>query len=239
MLFGAAFGIVWRSLKDVWEDAFLLALNNLVWFGLTLAGPMVAYGAWQLIQVPVITWATIAIAALVIPMAAAGMQYVTNRTANARAIHVSDLFEGMKRYWWRSWVWLLVNLFLLYVLYLCVGFYTSLVSGFFQVIIGGLWLGIAVLWLMMQMYFWPMLITQSNPGLLRAWRNSFVLVAREPLYSLIIAICIIGIIALSILFSIAIMIFTMAVVGLICNNATLALLARSGAIELPRRELKI
>ena len=73
MLFGAAFGIVWRSLKDVWEDAFLLALNNLVWFGLTLAGPMVAYGAWQLIQVPVITWATIAVAALVIPMAAAGM----------------------------------------------------------------------------------------------------------------------------------------------------------------------
>ena len=29
------------------------------------------------------------------------------------------------------------------------------------------------------------------------------------------------------------MIFTMAVVGLICNNATLALLARSGAIEPP------
>ena len=26
------------------------------------------------------------------------------------------------------------------------------------------WLGIAVLWLMMQMYFWPMLITQSNLG---------------------------------------------------------------------------
>jgi hypothetical protein len=35
------------------------------------------------------------------------------------------------------------------------------------------------------------------------------------------------------------MLATMAIVGLVCNNATLALLARSGAIELPRRELKI
>jgi len=239
MLLGAAFTLVWRSLKDAWEDAFQLALNNIVWFFLTLAGPLLAYGMYKWLPGTIVFWATVGIALLVVPMAAAGIVYVTSRTANGNAVHVYDFFQGIKRYWWRSWIWLLVNALVLFLVYISTGFYTNLTSGFFKILVGGFWLGVGLVWVMMQLYFWPMIIAQHTPSISRAWRNAFVLVVREPLYSLAIAICIVGITLLCVLFPIAFLLIYMSIIGLICNNSTLALLVRSGAVELPRPQLKI
>ncbi|MHB9032904.1 MAG: YesL family protein [Anaerolineae bacterium] len=239
MLFSVAFMVVWRSLKDAWEDAFLLAVNNLIWLLFSIAGPALAYGVYKLFPVPAVIWSTIAIAVLVLPLATAGMFHVTNRTARGYAIHVSDLFEGIKRYWWRSWLWLLASAAALGLVYISLGFYTNLVSGFLQILVGGFWLGIGLVWILMQFYFWPLLIEQSTPNMLRAWRNAFILVVREPLYSLVIVFCVFLLTGLSIIFSVAFMVAYMAIVGLIANNATLVLLIKSGAIEAPRSQLKI
>jgi len=239
MLFSAAFKLVWRSLKDTWEEAFQLALNNLVWFFITVAGPLLAYLTYQWTPGTIVFWFTVGLAVLVVPLALAGIFYVTNRTANGNAIHVYDFFQGIKRYWWRSWIWLIANVVVGFLVYISMGFYTNLASGFFQILVGGFWLGVGLIWAMMQIYFWPMLMTQQTPNLLRAWRNAFVLVVREPLYSLLIGICLILISFLCVLFPIAFMLIYMAIFSLICNNATLALLIRSGAIESPRPQLRI
>ncbi|MCE5259288.1 MAG: hypothetical protein LLG44_09575 [Chloroflexi bacterium] len=239
MLFGAAFKIVWRSLKDAWEDAFQLALNNIVWLLLTIAGPVLAYGAWKVVQNPIVTWVTVAIAVLLVPLAVAGMFCVTNRTSHGNAVHLYDLFQGIKRFWWRSWIWLLVNVVVIGLVYISMSFYTNLVSGYFKYLVGGFWLSVGIIWVLMQIYFWPLIIEQDTPNILRAWRNAFILVVREPLYALAIVICVIGITAICVIFSVAFMVIYMAIIGLIANNATLALLIRSGAIESPRPQLKI
>jgi hypothetical protein len=239
MLFGAAFKIVWRSLKDVWEDAFQLALNNVIWLLAAAIGPLAFLGASQYYPNPILLGATVVITVLLLPMAIAGMFCVTNRTAHGKAVHLSDLFDGIKRFWWRSWVWFLITAAALFLVIWSLLFYTGLVGGYFKFLIGGFWLAVALVWVLMQVYFWPLMIEQSKPNILRAWRNSFILVVREPLFVLALLICMVAITALSIPFAVMFMIIYMALISLIANNAALALLAKSGVIELPRPQLRL
>jgi hypothetical protein len=239
MLVGAAFKVVWRSLKDAWEDAFQLAINNAIWLLAVVIGPVAFLGANTFIPSPVLLGITILLTVLVLPLATAGMFCVTNRSAHGKAVHVSDLFDGIKRFWWRSWIWLLVNIVILALVGYSMVWYTGLVSGYWKFLVGGFWLAVGVIWTLMQIYFWPLMIEQGTPNLLRAWRNAFVLVIREPLFVLVLLVCLIAITAVSILFAVMFMIAFMAIVSLVANNATLALLAKSGVIELPRPQLKV
>lgn len=239
MLLGAAFTIVWRSLKDAWEDAFQLALNNVIWLLAVALGPIAFLGVSQYIPNPILLGFTVLLTALVLPLATVGMFCVTNRSAHGKAVHVSDLFDGVKRFWWRSWIWFFVNILILGMVGYSLYWYTGLVGGYVKFLVGGFWLGVALVWMLMQIYFWPLMIEQGTPNILRAWRNSFVLVIREPLFVLILALCLVAITAISVIFAVAFMIAYMAIFSLTANNAALALLAKSGVIELPRPQLKI
>ncbi|MHB1355255.1 MAG: YesL family protein [Anaerolineae bacterium] len=239
MLLGAAFTIVWRSLKDAWEDAFQLALNNVIWLLAVALGPIAFLGVSQFIPNPILLGFTVLLTALVLPLATVGMFCVTNRSAHGKAVHVSDLFDGVKRFWWRSWIWFFVNILILGMVGYSLYWYTGLVGGYVKFLVGGFWLGVALVWMLMQIYFWPLMIEQGTPNILRAWRNSFVLVIREPLFVLILALCLVAITAISVIFAVAFMIAYMAIFSLTANNAALALLAKSGVIELPRPQLKI
>ena len=66
MLLGAAFKIVWRSLKDVWEDAFQLALINVIWLVGVAIGPLAFLGASQFIPNPILMGATVVITGVVV-----------------------------------------------------------------------------------------------------------------------------------------------------------------------------
>ena len=239
MLFGAALTIVWRSLKDVWEDAFQLALNNVIWLLAVAIGPVAFLGASQYIPNPVLLGVTVVMTALLLPLATVGMFCVTNRSAHGKAVHVSDLFDGVKRFWWRSWIWFLVNAVILALVGYSLYWYTGLVGGYAKFLVGGFWLGVGLIWALMQIYFWPLMIEQAKPTILRAWRNAFVLVIREPLFVLVLLVCFIAITIISVIFAVAFMIAYMAIMSLVANNATLALLAKSGVIELPRPQLKV
>lgn len=239
MLFGTAFKVVWRSLKDAWEDAFQLALNNVIWLLAVAIGPLAFLGASRYIPNTVLLVATVVLTALMLPLATVGVFCVTNRSAHGKAVHVSDLFDGVKRFWWRSWIWFVVTSAVLFMVIWSLLFYTGLVGGYVKFLVGGFWLGVGLIWALMQIYFWPLMIEQTKPNLFRAWRNAFVLVIKEPLFVLVLLACLIAITAISVIFAVMFMIAYMAIISLVANNATLALLAKSGVIELPRPQLKI
>ena len=218
MLFGAAFRIVFRSLKDVWEDAFQLALTNVVWLFLSIVGPILAYLVWTYYPQPVLVWVSTILALLSLPLASSGMMHVTSRTAHGNAVHLSDLFAGIRRSFWISWLWLLANLVVLALVYISLGFYTNLVQGPLEFLVGGFWLAVALVWIMMQIYFWPLIVLQTKINMIRAWRNAFILVVQEPLFAMILALAIFLLTGLCIIFSVAFMVAYMAIIGLIANR---------------------
>ncbi|MBC7315067.1 MAG: hypothetical protein H5T70_01430, partial [Chloroflexi bacterium] len=113
MLIREAMGAFWQTLKDTWEELFPLAIVNLVWL-LAWAVPL-SLGS-VVGSIPAVAIPLFLIGILAFPVGTAGIYYVTNRVAHAKTFHFSDFLEGVQRYWWRSLLWFLATLFVIFLI---------------------------------------------------------------------------------------------------------------------------
>jgi hypothetical protein len=165
------------------------------------------------------------------PVAAAGMYFATNRVAHGKTAHFSDFIEGVRKFWWRSLLWFLANILFVIVIYTNLVFYSTNFKGLWVAVVGGFWLALLAFWLTLQMYFWPMLIEQSQTKMLLAWRNAAFLVLASPFFSFFIASFHLLLIGVSIALGLPLIFVGMASIGLLANNAVLVLLAKFGLIK--------
>lgn len=149
------------ALVDAYFDSIPLISLNVIWFFLTI---------------PLIT---------AFP-AAAGLYYATNQLAHQRSAGVGTFVEGFRKYLWLSLRWGILNLLVIFLFAFNIWFYTSIEAGW-AFWAAGLTIGIIVIWLSLQVYTFPLLLEQEQPSLVLAIRNSAVLYARRPGYSLGIA----------------------------------------------------
>jgi len=223
-----AFYVIWTSIRDLWEELYYLVIANILWFFLGLGVPLL------LLEVEAV-WANILMAALVLlalPVATAAMFHVTHKVAHASTFHISDFFQAYKLYWWRSWIWLLVNALFAYIIYIDFQFYPVFIQNVLGIAFSMFFVFIYLFWLLAQIYFWPMLIVQEKPNILQAWRNAAVLVLAKPLYAILIGLVSVGIWYLSArAYFIPAGLISMALQGILANNALLTLLVKLGKIK--------
>lgn len=205
MMIKEAMGVFWQSLKDTWEELYSIAIVNLVWLFASLT-------------------------IVLFPVTAAGMYYVTNRVAHGKTFGFSDFIDGIKRFWWRSLVWFLVNIVAVGLFAVNIWFYSSF-EGSWVVVIGGLWLALLVFWLSMQIYFWPILIEQSETKMIQAWRNAAYLILANPFYAFFMVTFSIVLFALSAALTLPLIFVGMGLVAILANNAVLTLLEKFGLIK--------
>lgn len=230
MLIKEAMGVFWQTFKDTWEELYSIAMINLVWLF-----------AWA---IPVGLASATGLPAVIIPasllslgafaVTTAGVYYATNRVAHGKTFHFSDFIEGIKLYWWRSLIWLVATAVVAYLAYLNLVFYPSTFEGNWVIFVSGFWIAVIAFWLVMQLYFWPLLIEQENPKMLLAWRNCAYLIFANPFYAFFMVSFTIVILTLSIAIVILFIFVGMGIVGILGNNAVLTLLAKFGIIEDPR-----
>jgi hypothetical protein len=204
MMIKEAAGVIWQTLRDVWDELYPLAIINLVWF-LT--------------------------AIVLLPVTTAGVYYATNRVAHGKTVHFSDFLEGVKKFWWRSLLWFLANIVLVSVIYFDLSTWPRILPGIWAALLGGLSLAMLVFWLGMQMYFWPLLVEQGGTRMLLAWRNSAYLLLANPFYAFFIAAFGMAFLALSVPVVILLIFVGMAMIGVLNNNAVLVLLEKFGIIK--------
>jgi len=230
MMIKEAVGVFWQTLKDTWEELYSLAIVNLVWlFGWVAVGSLAwLFASWSIIVLAVL-FLLLAVGALAVTTA--GMYCVTNRVAHGKTFHFSDFVEGIKKFWWRSVLWILGNALLVFLVLFSLNFYTALLEGLWAVLAGGFFLGLLGLWLATQMYFWPFLVEQKEPKTLMAWRNSAYLLLANPIYALFIGSFTLLFTVISAAIPLVLIFVGMAVIALLGNNATLTLLAKFGVIE--------
>lgn len=205
MMIKEAMGVFWQSLKDTWEELYSIAIVNLVWLFASLT-------------------------VVLFPVTAAGMYYVANRVAHGKTFGFSDFIDGIKLYWWRSLIWFLVNIVAVGLFAVNIWFYSS-AEGSWLVVIAGLWLALLVFWLSMQIYFWPILIEQSEIKMIQAWRNAAYLILANPFYAFFIVTFTIVLFALSAALTLPLIFVGMGLVAILANNAVLALLEKFGLIK--------
>jgi hypothetical protein len=230
MLTREAMGVFWQTLKDTWEELYSIGLVNLAWL-FAWALP-VGLGAASGITAVVLGTALLSL--LLFPIVTAGVYAVTNRVARAKTFHFSDFIDAIKKYWWRSLLWLLGNIVFLALVYVNLWFYMTTFEGLWVVAVSGLWLALGVFWIVMQMYYWPILIEMENPRLLLAWRNCAYLILANPFYAFFIFSFLVFLLGLSIALTLPFIFVGMGLVGLLGNNAVLTLYFKFGLIDDPR-----
>ncbi|MHB0859099.1 MAG: YesL family protein [Anaerolineae bacterium] len=205
MMIREAMEVFWQTLKDTWEELYSIAIVNLVWL----------FASFTVVLFPV---------------TAAGMYYVANRVAHGKTFHFSDFIEGIKLYWWRSLLWFLANIVVIALFVVNIMFYSSF-EGSWVVVVGGLWLALLVFWLSMQVYFWPLLIEQSETKMLQAWRNAAFLILANPFYAFFIVTFTVVLFAVSTVLTLPLIFVGMGLVAILGNNAVLTLLVKFNLME--------
>ncbi len=200
---GIAVRAFWAACKDYYEEMFRLVGANLLWL---------------LLAVPIIT----------LPPATAGMFCLTNRIAHHRSVELRLFFAGMKQYFFKSWLLALLNAAVLGLLYVNLRFYGQMLAGQWAAIVQGLFLGLMVLWCLMQLYVFPMLLEQEEPRLLLALRNAAFMAFASPLTALVLGVLVALLAAASAALALPFAVALMAVVALAANETVLALLVHYG-----------
>jgi uncharacterized membrane protein YesL len=207
---GMAFRVMWTAFKDYYEEMFTLVGANLL---------------WVVLVIPVVT----------IPPATAGMFYLTNQVAHHKSIEFRMFFEGFKKYLWKSYLLALLNLLAATIFYANIMFYGQM-EGQWAVIVRGIFVGLAVMWVLIQIYVFPMLLEQQEAKLLLALRNAAFLAFASPITTVVLAVLMILVAALSIGLTLPFAVAMMAVLALMANGAVLALLVHF-KIRKPPEEL--
>jgi uncharacterized membrane protein YesL len=229
------FHVLWGAIKDLWGEFFPLLLMNFVTMGPVILLLILFYGAATFSEAGHPTVAGIFLALGVTSLALfspalAGLWNVANRVADRLAIHWSDYFEGFRSYFWKSLGLGLINLVVLAILISNIWFYapandpfqmdasiSSSIQLFFIVL--------TALWLVYQMYPLALLMEQTDKRLRIAYRNAGVLFITRAGFSILLALALAIVIAISTYpFVVPWFFITLSFIAVACNKAVKHLL---------------
>jgi uncharacterized membrane protein YesL len=198
------FRVFWEALKEFWDELFLLMLMNVV---------------TVLLVIPVVTF----------PPALAGLWGAANLVAKGRAIHWSDYFEGFRRYFWKAWGLALFNILVAVILFTNIRFYTPAnvpfdISPSVSQWIQAFFVGVALLWAIVQMYPLALLFEQEDQRLRVALRNAAVLLITNPGFTIVLLLLLLIVAAISTAIPLLWFVVTLALFAVVCNRAVLHLL---------------
>jgi uncharacterized membrane protein YesL len=198
------FRVFWEALKEFWDELFLLMLMNVV---------------TVLLVIPVVTF----------PPALAGLWGAANLVAKGSAIHWSDYFEGFRRYFWKAWGLALLNILVAVIMFTNIRFYTPEIVPFdispsVSLWIQALFVGVALLWVIVQMYPLALLFEQEDQRLRVALRNAAVLLITNLGFTIVLLLLLLIVAAISTAIPLLWFVVTPALFAVVCNRAVLHLL---------------
>jgi hypothetical protein len=148
---------------------------------------MVANLFWVLLCLPIIT----------IPPAFAGLYYSTSKLARGQSSSRQTFFEGFKKYFRTSYYWFFSNVIVVGLLFNIDLSAQNTQLAWLQFFSGVSWM-ILTVWVLLQIYTFPLLIQQDVPRIVLAMRNSAVLWFKNVRFSLLLSVIIILLVLASI-----------------------------------------
>jgi uncharacterized membrane protein YesL len=176
--------VTWFALRGVYDELFSLAGMGLIWFAVAV---LVPYGAFYLTArlfpvIPVVIGAVL-ISLIPAPPITAALYRVTVEIAHERRIEFGYFWQGFRSYFGLSWK--IAGLLLISgaILAVDVVFYLRADNMLFSAI-GFLGLWACVFWLAIQLYLFPLMITQEDKRLKLILKNAALLALAFPFFTL-------------------------------------------------------
>ena len=184
-----AFVLFGITLKILWNELWTFVVLNVLWLLLCL---------------PIVT----------APASFVALYYVADKAARDEVIEIRDFFEGFKLYFVKGSLLGLLNIIVGMLLATNLLFYGQIAAGWAKAV-QILWIAVTLFWLLLQVYLLPMFVVQIEPTFKVTLRNSALLILAQPLFSVIVALEIITLTAVSVILVMPFMIISMSLIALL------------------------
>ncbi len=175
------FRTLWKSLKDLFEDLFILALVNIMWL---LINALPAVAAFFALRSPIALYIVMLLSVLTLGPSNAGLYTVAERVTDGRTSSWRDFIAGMRAYPVLSWkvygLWMLG----LVVILINLQFYSlngTTIASFLYI----LFLYFTIVWFGFLMYIGPLMQLQTDKRIRTIARNAALMTFGRPLFTLV------------------------------------------------------
>jgi len=231
-----ALQVIRFSLIDFWDEFVMLVVLNILW-SLAAALPAVPVFLLRGSNLLLMLVASILLA-LPLPIVTGGLFFFTNQLARGKAVGWAVFITGMRRYWAKSLLVTLINLVVLLLVMTNIQFYGIGLEGTWTFFATAIWLVLALYWLIVQIFWFPMILELESEKVLLGLRNALVMVIITPGFSITLTIITLILIVLCVLLTLPVVLIMASLLLLISNHATRSRLAfaqkkpyKPGAIE--------
>ena len=219
------FRTLWKALKDLFEDLFILALVNILWI---LINAPLAVAAFFALRNTSALFAVMLLSVLTLGPTNAGLYAVAERVTDGRTSSWRDFFAGMRAYPVLSWkvygLWMLG----LIVILVNLQFYNlngTTIASFLYV----LFLYFTVVWFGFLMYIGPLMQLQTDKRIRTIARNAALMTFGRPLFTLVTLALMAIITFVSIWLPILLLLATVSFLAIWSFRAVLTLIAEAEA----------
>jgi uncharacterized membrane protein YesL len=175
------FRTLWKSLKDLFEDLFILAFVNILW--IVINAPLAVFVFFSLQSITALSIALL-LSVLTLGPTNAGLYAVAERVTDGRTSSWRDFVAGMRAYPVLSWkiygLWMLG----LVIILVNLQFYTqsdTTIAAFLRI----LFLYFTVVWFGFLMYIGPLMLLQSDKRIRTIARNAALMTFGRPVFTLV------------------------------------------------------
>lgn len=227
-----AFLVMGRTFKAAYDDLFLCVFLSIAWWVGALLLPSLFGMLASAINLPLSI--AIPIGVLLLLGAApvtVGVQRVTNRIANYLRVDNSFFWEAVRQRIGRGLILFAISLLVPAAILFNIWFYFN--SQGWLSIIGVAWAWLLLLVLMIGQYLFPLFWQQDTPDIKLALRNAALLALRHPLYSFLMLLFQILLLALCTALTLPLILLGPALIALAGNFALAGLLQEMGLAPQP------
>ena len=225
-----AFVVVWRSIVSFYRELFLLVGISILWWlagGFTVAAVVVL--GWPMSQVGG-PWWLMPLLAIPAGPATAALAHLARRAARELRVDRSYFWEGFRLYWKKALALNAIGMAGLSMLLLNVLFYASQENALLQALTA-LWLYLAVAWLSILLYLFPVLVGLEAPTIINVLRTCAALAFANPLFSILLVLMAFLLTALNIAFAVLLVFAWPALMVLLGEHALMKFVERAGLGE--------
>jgi uncharacterized membrane protein YesL len=219
------FSTLWRSLKDLFEDLFVLAIVNLLW--LLINAPLALALIFSASN-PALLYIVLLVGVLSLGPSNAGLYAIAERVTDGRTSSWRDFIAGVRAHPALSWkiygLWMLG----LIVILVNLQFYSGTPSTVFSFLYV-LFLYFIVVWFGILIYIGPLMLIQTDKRIRTIARNAALMTFGRPLFTLITLVLMAIIVVASIFVPILLLVATCSFLALWSFRATLTLVAEAEA----------
>lgn len=193
-----ALQVVWFSIRAIYDELFILAGIGGLWLVMSLFVPAGILWLTRFLPPSMMTTLLNLGSFVLVPPCTAAVYQVAMKVAEEKQIEFGHFWQGFRAHWKTSYKVTVIVAISGIIIVLSVLFYFNNSQNIVFLVAGILVLWGLALWLCVQIYLWPLIISQKGQRIVMIVKNASLLTLAFPVFTLVITVLIVFVTILSV-----------------------------------------